>query len=128
MARRKHHYRRHTRHYRRHRRGTTGGITHRIGAWMRGATRKPITKVVAPGIGIAAVFQLLFTPLNNWSWVQGVGTTINNLNVNKGATLGQDLSNTAAFAGQQLMANAFPAAMTGIGAAVTYKIGKWLGM
>jgi len=79
-------------------------------------------------MGVTAVLQLLFTPFNNWSWVQGLSVTMNNLQNNKGATLGTDLSNTASFASVQLLNNIFPAALTGIGAAITYKLGKMFGL
>jgi len=72
--------------------------------------------------------ELLFTPLNNWSWVQGAGVTYANLKENNGATLGEDLNNTLSFASSQLKANAGGAVLTIAGFGVGAAILKYFGM
>lgn len=117
---------------RHHQRGISGPLG-KFGSFLKGLFRKPVSHVVAPAIGLAAVLQLLFTPLSNGdSWVGRLMNGIQAMRSGGGpaAILQQDPAGGNLFntMGAQLIQNAMSAAVTGIGAAITYKIGRLLGM
>lgn len=97
--------------------------------------KKPVTKGIAPAIGLAALLQLAFTPLSNGdSWLGRVlsGMAAFKAGGGKDATLllatDPDGNNAFTIAANQLVQNALPAAVTGLTAGVVYKFGKWLGL
>ena len=100
----------------------------KIGSWFSRILRRPVSHVIAPAIGIGALLQLLFGPSPMTSPWTALANTINNWKANQGATLATDLANVGLDFQAQILANALPAALTGIGAAVVYKVGRWLGL
>lgn len=108
------------------------GVGGRLKNFFMSALRKPVSHIVAPAIGLAAVLQLLFTPLPNGDgWVNRLKFGFQKYAISKNPMdlLGSDgVNDITTIIGPQLIANAIPAAITGIGAAITYKIGKWFGL
>jgi hypothetical protein len=118
-------HRSHRRRIRHHKRGATG-VGGKIGGFLKRIFLKPVSHVVAPLIGFAAVLQL-FTPLANGD---GFWARLNTIIASEGKNpLGSDgTNNIFTIIGPQLIQNALPAAFTGVLAAITYKIGRWLGV
>jgi len=82
---------------------------------------------VAPSIGVAAILTLV-APLPNGD---GFWNRLAMIISSKGSNpIGADSSGNNIFTvlGPQLLQNAPTAALEGIGAAIVYKVGRWLGM
>ncbi len=99
----------------------------------RGPLHRPISEMVAPTLAVGAELTLLFQPLPDGdSWVHRLaeGYAIFKGSGNPFDLLGGDqYGNTAVtIAAQQLQANAVPAIIEGVEAAVLHKVGEWAGM
>lgn len=103
----------------------------KFGGWIKGIVRKPITKIVAPAIGIGAALNLLKPMANGDGVINRLNTILASLQPGQTPNiLAQDSggNNILSIAAAQLQANAIESAFLGVGAAITYKIGKIFGM
>lgn len=101
--------------------------------FLKTTARRPVSRVIAPAIGIGAGIKLIFTPLANGdSWLVRLKTGYANFNTSKNPmdlldTDGQG-NNAFTILAAQIEQNALPAAIAGVGAAVVYKVGRWFGL